>query len=519
VRVAQGVWQSPIPRRASRLAYNRFRFLNQEREIQTWNDPGIPPLWLYNLHYLDSPTEDLLKQWIAGNPIGDGTGWEPYPLSLRIPNWIKWQLAGNAMAPNMLASLGTQAEFLSKSIEHHLLGNHLLANAKAMLFAGIYFTGPESARWLEAGLEILNHELNEQILSDGAHFERSPMYHAIVLEDVLDVLNLAIAYPGAVAIPNRFAWSNYASQMLAWLSAISHPDGQISFFNDAAHGIAPDLTRLSGYAQRLGVQSATSSLGSSGYMRLENRSAFLLFDAAPLGPDYQPGHAHADTLSFELSLRDKRVVVNSGTSTYDTGPLRDEQRGTSAHNTATVDNYNSSEVWSAFRVARRAFPFDVRTDGLSFVEASHSGYHRLANPVTHRRRLELHDRYLGVIDSFEGRGHHCVKIYFHMHPDCAIIPFLDHKLTRSVLETDWCPEFNTAIPNRTFVGSWSGRTPVSFSTVIPFDPYVGRFDIRLIPVTCARSNFIEIAPRIPDLCDGKPAESCFNLTNEDSFSC
>ena len=145
-------------------------------------------------------------------------------------------LAGNAMAPNMLASLGTQAEFLSKSIEHHLLGNHLLANAKAMSFAGIYFTGPESARWLEAGLEILNHELNEQILSDGGAL--SSAAPCIMQQSFLKTFWMSSTWRSrtqidAVAIPNRFVWSNYASQTLAWRSAMSHPDGNISFFNDA----------------------------------------------------------------------------------------------------------------------------------------------------------------------------------------------------------------------------------------------------------------------------------------------
>ena len=79
-----------------------------------------------------------------------------------------------------------------------------------------------------------------------------------------------------------------------------------------------------------------------------------LLDVAPVGPDYLPGHAHADTLSFELSLFGQRVLVNSGTSQYEAGPERSRQRGTAAHNTVIVDGHDSSEVWAGFRVARRA---------------------------------------------------------------------------------------------------------------------------------------------------------------------
>ena len=38
---------------------------------------------------------------------------------------------------------------------------------------------------LEQGLKLLNAELEEQILPDGGHYERTPMYHALVFEDLL----------------------------------------------------------------------------------------------------------------------------------------------------------------------------------------------------------------------------------------------------------------------------------------------------------------------------------------------
>ena len=49
-------------------------------------------------------------RWIAGNPIGFGVGWEPYPISLRICNWIKWHLSGNRLQTAAVESLFLQAE-------------------------------------------------------------------------------------------------------------------------------------------------------------------------------------------------------------------------------------------------------------------------------------------------------------------------------------------------------------------------------------------------------------------------
>ena len=72
--------------------------------------------------------------------------------------------------------------------KYHLLGNHLLENGIALAFTGACFEGPDAARWLATGLGILREQLPEQILADGMHFERSPMYqirlaHSVMAED------------------------------------------------------------------------------------------------------------------------------------------------------------------------------------------------------------------------------------------------------------------------------------------------------------------------------------------------
>jgi uncharacterized heparinase superfamily protein len=200
--------------------------------------------------------------------------------------------------------------------------------------------------------------------------------------------------------------------MLHWLRVMSHPDGDIAFFNDAALGIAPDHRALAAYGDVLGLVDHAGPLGDiealpeSGYLRLAAGPAVLIADAAPIGPDYVPGHAHADTLSFELSLEGRRVLVNGGTSTYDDREQRRRERGTAMHNTVEVDGLDSSEAWAAFRVARRARPFGVRwgRDGETlWLEAAHDGYRRLPGRVSHHRRWELLESRLLVMDRLEGR--------------------------------------------------------------------------------------------------------------------
>ncbi|HET7931790.1 MAG TPA: alginate lyase family protein [Rhodanobacteraceae bacterium] len=458
LRAAAGSWQG-CARRPSMLGPNTFRFLNVEHALDTaadWNRADWQRLWLYNLHYFDdlaadgmgvdqvaasiaasaaptaAPTaapaagvcrsggsrdrsawhHDLIARWIHDNPPAHGTGWEPYPTSLRIVNWIKWVLAGNAMDPDALHNLAVQTRWLRRRLEIHLLGNHLWANAKALVFAGAFFDGDESRRWLYRGMALVRRELAEQILPDGGHFERSPMYHAIVLEDVLDLVQLAECFPPRFDAADVDAWRKTATRMLRWLRVMTHPDGGIALFNDAALGIAPDCAALTDYAKRLGVVideaplQPVEALPDSGYVRLQSDDAVLIADVGEIGPDYLPGHAHADTLSFELSLRGERVLVNGGTSTYESNAERLRQRGTAAHNTVIVDGEDSSEVWSAFRVGRRAHPLHVEygedASG-SWLRAAHDGYaHRAGHPV-HHREWRLSESALTINDRIDGR--------------------------------------------------------------------------------------------------------------------
>jgi uncharacterized heparinase superfamily protein len=423
----------------------RCRFLNEERTVETavdWDPPLSAKLWIYNLHYFDDLNakaaqqrtgwhRNLMRRWIAENPPGSGSGWEPYPLSLRIVNWIKWALAGNALDENARYSLAVQVRYLMVRLERHLLGNHLFANAKALVFAGCYFDGDEAAGWLRCGLDILAQQIPEQILSDGGHFERSTMYHALAYEDMLDLANVGAAFPQAIASrPSTVAdWRAVIARMGRWLVAMCHPDGEIGFFNDAATGIAPTPSDLFAYARRLKQEVPTIDedivwLDGSGYIRLRLGRAVMLIDVAPLGPDYLPAHGHADTLSFELSLDEQRVIVNSGTSRYGLGPEREWERATSAHSTVEVDGQSSSEVWSGFRVARRARPFGIairKTNAAITVEAAHDGYRRLPGRPVHRRAWCLGLDGLAVRDEIIGRHASAVARYY-FHPRITILP-------------------------------------------------------------------------------------------------
>lgn len=422
-----------------------FDFVGESGELEhEWDDPARSALWTYNLHYFDDlrrerwrEREDwhraLISRWIAQNRPVSGAGWDAYPTSLRIVNWIAWDLTAGLLPDEARRSLSNQAEWLSQNLETHLLGNHLFANLKALVFAGCYFDGATADLWMDVALGRLERELGEQVLPDGGNFELSPMYHSIFLADLIDLVNLSNVFPGRVPDGLVEQLRETAARMLGWLAAMTHPDGEIALFNDAALGVAPNLAQLEAYAASNGIKRTAVGerlvgaevealhLVESGYVRLETKDAVAICDIARIGPDYLPGHAHADTLSYEFSVGGRRVVVNGGTSQYGVGADRVRERSTVSHSTVEVAGRASSEVWSGFRVARRARPFDERLelldDGIC-LSASHDGYRRLAGAPIHRRSWTMRPGELIVKDTVRGGEHAAVARHL-LHPDFA----------------------------------------------------------------------------------------------------
>jgi len=171
IRYKSNPWVQLAYRKPNLLGCDDFIFFGQSGALKDigWDGSCREKLWRYNQHYFDDLNafgsklritwhRCLIEDWILKNPGSSGTGWEPYPTSLRIVNWIKWAFSGNSLdnlesTSSFNKSLITQASWLSRRLEFHILGNHLFANAKALVFAGLYFRGAEANAFFENRFE------------------------------------------------------------------------------------------------------------------------------------------------------------------------------------------------------------------------------------------------------------------------------------------------------------------------------------------------------------------------------
>jgi len=511
LRLRPGVGLSPcLPHSRLPGKDHAFCFLNQEKTFPDggidWASKDMPKLWRYNLHYFDylfdaGRSHDvkvhLISDWITKNPPGTSDGWEPYTLSLCIVNWIKFFFFlknDAAIQEEWIQSLYKQALWLEKNVEYHILANHYLKNGVALFFAGMYFEGVDADRWIKKGLKIIREELGEQFLADGGHYERSPMYHSICVIDYLDVLNLLQNSQTAIPAKEIAQLRQRVTASLNFLNDICLPDKEIPLFNDSAFGIAPIPSQVFDYAWRVtGYEPPPKLTGlaihekpQSGYYVCRDGEDMIMIDCGSIGPDYQPGHAHCDTLSYELAINGRRVVVDSGVFDYEPSSERAYARSTRAHNTVVVDGEEQSEIWGVFRVARRAKPlrafFAKQVDGSVLFEGAHDGYARLAGKPIHKRHMSYDRQGSWVIkDMLEGRGTHRMESYIHIHPDfqvaqsgasfrviepsgstIAIIEALGPSHMR--MEQGWYfPEFGLKRENHVIVFTCSGKIPLSLS--------------------------------------------------------
>ncbi len=413
-----------------------FTFINLNGKFNSWNDSSLGMLWTYNLNYMDyinqpdipfEESEKWIDKFIEELPQNK-VGLDPYPIALRGINWIKFVSSNfDKIEEEKLMrwnnSLYSQYVLLSKKLEYHLLGNHLLEDAYSLFIGALYF---RDIAFFKKSAKLLLQELEEQTLPDGANYEQSPMYHCILLDRLLDCCNFSFAN---TIFQEQKSLNNFlkqkATSMLGHLESIIYTDGKIPLLNDSAREIAPSVKQIFDYAKRIGLVWNKVPMRECGYRKMELTNMEAIIDVGNITATYQAGHSHADTFNYELRINGKPFVVDTGISTYNKTPRRQLERGTSAHNTVSIDNKNSSEVWGGFRVANRA-KVSIIKDEPTEIEALHTGF---GKDVEHRRIFKISENSFKIED-IAPKKHNAIS-YIHFASDVKIL-----SLTNTEIITD-----------------------------------------------------------------------------------
>ena len=461
----------------------KFNILNQCREVPIpidWKydktNSQMSHLWMIHMHsmeYLEDVDDGLfqllINQWIEGNSAYQGhywqAPWNSYALSIRCVVWMQQYVVRRRSLDQefligFIASLSQQLTFLSLNLEKDLTGNHLVKNAKALLWGSHFLNGDQSDGWRKKATSLIQKTLESDVLPDGMQFELSPRYHNQVLADLLESHYVLEGSDDKIILEKTI-------QKMAQVAVdLTHPDGWPALFNDGGSSMAYKTEELVQVMMQIGLEvpqrNQAFSYSSAGYSGFYTDTNYFVLKHGKLAPNELPGHGHGDIFSFELSLDDKRIVVDKGVFEYRPGKCREKSRSTASHNTLNIDGLDQCEFWGSFRSGRKPLvESEVSiSDSRLEINGNHDGYKRLRGKPVHCREVTVSLDMVKVIDTVKGGVGQLAQSRLLFHPDCKLQlnkgmlmirrDELELHLETSspiyVLQTTWHPDFGHSYP-------------------------------------------------------------------------
>jgi hypothetical protein len=480
------------------------------------------------------------RQWQADNPYPIGINWaSSLEVAFRSLSWL-WSyhlLEGARGLPDFrdewLRGLARHGRHIERYLSTYFSPNtHLLGEGVGLFFLGVLC--PElagAARWKSLGWEIIVRESERQVQADGFHFEQSTYYHVYALDFFLHAAVLASI--NGISIPNSLDHALEKMLTALWLLGrcgspprFGDDDGGRLFDprrNRSEHLLDPLATGailfLHGdlkYAATDLREETIWLLGAEGVRRwdelesipppmdsiaIENSGFYMLtaakppaqlvLDAGPMGTQ-SGGHGHADALSICLQSvcpqNQVGLLIDPGTCEYvDNSGDRELFRGTAMHNTLRVDGANQAETAGPFawkRLTQTKVEQWIQGPGFDVVVASHDGYQRLAQPVTHRRWVVSLKNGLSLVrDVVEGLGRHRLDISWHLGQEMqlveqnvfrvkgaslglALVPVQGHGWAEEVRKEAWSPVYGQKAPMTVLNFGTTADVPAEFAIML-----------------------------------------------------
>ena len=426
------------PARGAALLHGGFSFHGQNFDGRSWFPDGAQPAWRAELHGFSwlrdlaevggdgarNRARELVGDWLTHAARWDALTWRADVLGSRLAAWLGRYAYLTDGAPARFSNaldnaLVAQARHLQRTAGAGPDGAARFSALKGLIHAdcALRFPARATERRLAYALRLLGVELAQQVHPDGGHVERSPRLHLAVLRDLIEIR--AVLHGARVEPPGDLQTA--IDRMAPFLRYVRHGDGGLALFNDTNEDAAGEIDTVLGLADAKGKPPTRAP--HSGFERMAAGRTLMLVDAA--APATLDPHAHAGTLSFELSVGKERLVVNCGAHAADQSDWRRVQRATAAHSTLTIDDTNSSEILGpagspTSRLGERPTIVSCQredADGNVWLDMSHDGYARQFG-VMHRRRLFLAasgDDLRGE-ETLIGEGSGRYAIRFHLHP-------------------------------------------------------------------------------------------------------
>ena len=415
--------------------------------------------------------DEILAQWThwqSENPYPIGINWaSALEVAFRALSWLWVRHLIGDFHPDLVPALHLHGWYIDRFLSTYFSPNtHLLGEGVALFAIGTMCPQiADAPRWQARGWKIVLQQAENQVRSDGFHFEQSVYYHIYAL----DFFQFARTLAAKNALPIPPSFDRTIEKMSDALAALSQAGRPPNFGDDDGGRVI--------VSPRLRV-SASPPLTVGGIYTMTDPPSQLFIDAGPQGA-LNAGHSHADALSIQLITAGRPILIDPGTFCY-VCPERDRFRGTAAHNTLQVDGHDQAQPHGPF--AWTGMPETTverwhTGETVDFFAGHHNGYH----PVIHHRWVfGLKNKFWLVRDvvTFSGAGSqpaplHRLDIHWHYldDHDLTILPPTGHTWTQSLERWDWSPVYGKKEPAKVLRFSTETSLPAEFAVLlVPSEP-------------------------------------------------
>ncbi len=342
----------------------------------------------------------LTDQWIAIYGNWNAYAWENDVMANRLYAWLSnWAaLLASDRTENRgsqrRASVFRQVKRLKSSFKHTPDGLPKLKAAVVIAMAGL-FRPDKAYDYFNRGLDWLDEQIHLQILPDGGHVSRNPNACVEALE-MLTTLDQAMEKRG---VEGSTSIDRALERLRHIIPFFMYQDGGLAAFNGSGKNDPKYITGLLKFSKT--TASPFSYCPHTGYQRIHQKDTVLLVDTGETTPYPYDKEAHLAPLSFEMSTKGGRLIVNCGWSEEQPYSWRDSMRLTAAHSSLTIDNLSAGELVSS-GLRSKLYPSHIGVDvdkvestrreqaeGV-WLETSHDGYVPKTG-LAHRRRIYVHE--------------------------------------------------------------------------------------------------------------------------------
>ena len=361
---------------------------------------------------------------------------DPWPSSKRLINLVTCLVENQIYDNEIISFISHEVKRISKGLEYDLDGNHLLTNFCAIVYSLSYLADKKNCNKY---LSLLLHELQEQILPDGSHYELSPIYHSALIIEIGN-LYLILKENKEISEINVTSLKSFLDRLIFSYKNLCFESGKPVNFNDSNDESNLCRKQLEEFVKINNLKEDTDNLKQkiSNNFIFERRSNYeLCIKSSAISSDYIPGHSKSDLASFELAVKGFRIIRNIGTSTYHDLERRDFERSSKASNTIAYNGKSSTEVWDKFRVARRPSEVTWEENSSKNNKEYEIDYNFLGSKqIQHKRKFVCFENKILIEDFIISEEERKLESFLHVEGDVNILDNKTVILSNRNLERD-----------------------------------------------------------------------------------